>query len=57
MKLMSLSLKMLLQKMFCQALRKRGGRMHQWMIDRMLAEPLPPAADFLYDQAVCSPVR
>uniref|UniRef100_F1KQP7 non-specific serine/threonine protein kinase n=1 Tax=Ascaris suum TaxID=6253 RepID=F1KQP7_ASCSU len=45
------------QKMFCQALRKRGGRMHQWMIDRMLAEPLPPAADFLYDQAVCSPDR
>uniref|UniRef100_A0A915AH84 non-specific serine/threonine protein kinase n=1 Tax=Parascaris univalens TaxID=6257 RepID=A0A915AH84_PARUN len=45
------------QKMFCQAVRKRGGRMHQWMIDRMLAEPLPPAADFLYDQAVCSADR
>uniref|UniRef100_A0A183V4Y9 Protein kinase domain-containing protein n=1 Tax=Toxocara canis TaxID=6265 RepID=A0A183V4Y9_TOXCA len=45
------------QKMFCQALRTRGGRMHQWLIDRMLAEPLPPAADFLYDQAVCLPDR
>lgn len=43
------------QKIFCQAIRSRTGKLRQWMIDTLFSEPVPLAVDFLYDQSVCSP--
>uniref|UniRef100_A0A0R3RYI5 non-specific serine/threonine protein kinase n=1 Tax=Elaeophora elaphi TaxID=1147741 RepID=A0A0R3RYI5_9BILA len=37
------------QKMFCQTIRS-GGRLHHWIIDTLIANPILPAADYLYDR-------
>lgn len=42
--------------MFCQTVRN-GGRLHHWIIDTLIANPVLPAADYLYDRAICSAVR
>ncbi|VIO88081.1 Uncharacterized protein BM_BM7162 [Brugia malayi] len=44
------------QKMFCQAIRSRG-RLHHWIIDTLIANPVLPAADYLYDRGICSADR
>ncbi|KAL3989303.1 Protein kinase domain family protein [Acanthocheilonema viteae] len=41
------------QKMFCQTIRS-GGRLHHWLIDTLIANPVLPAADYLYDRVICS---
>uniref|UniRef100_A0A1I7VP68 non-specific serine/threonine protein kinase n=1 Tax=Loa loa TaxID=7209 RepID=A0A1I7VP68_LOALO len=41
------------QKMFCQTIRS-GGRLHHWIIDTLIANPVLPAADYLYDRGICS---
>ncbi|CAG9537016.1 unnamed protein product [Cercopithifilaria johnstoni] len=41
------------QKMFCQTIRS-GGRLHHWIIDTLIANPVLPAADYLYDRVMCS---
>ncbi|VDN42962.1 unnamed protein product [Gongylonema pulchrum] len=43
--------------MFYQALRNSGGHLHRWMMDTLIANSQPPAADYLYDHSVCSPDR
>uniref|UniRef100_A0A0N5B0K5 Protein kinase domain-containing protein n=1 Tax=Syphacia muris TaxID=451379 RepID=A0A0N5B0K5_9BILA len=40
-------------KIFCQAIRSRTGKLHQWIVDTMFAEPVPHAVNFLYDQSMC----
>lgn len=42
--------------MFCQTIRS-GGRLHHWIIDTLIANPILPAADYLYDRVICSAVR
>ncbi|VDK81407.1 unnamed protein product, partial [Onchocerca ochengi] len=44
------------QKMFCQTIRN-GGRLHHWIIDTLIANPVLPAADYLYDRGICSADR
>ncbi|VDM23310.1 unnamed protein product [Wuchereria bancrofti] len=44
------------QKMFCQTIRSRG-RLHHWIIDTLIANPVLPAADYLYDRDICSADR
>ncbi|VDN04109.1 unnamed protein product [Thelazia callipaeda] len=44
------------QKMFYRAIRT-GGRLHHWMMEKLVANPVPPAADYLYDRNICSSDR
>uniref|UniRef100_A0A915PPF6 non-specific serine/threonine protein kinase n=1 Tax=Setaria digitata TaxID=48799 RepID=A0A915PPF6_9BILA len=36
---------------------RSGGRLHHWIIDTLIANPVLPAADYLYDRSVCSSDR